>query len=74
MRHDHRPIITTDRASCTCKRWAGLTRKTLKPGVPGLQDETPGQFTLRAHREHTEHAQQAQTAKQTTLFDTREMF
>ena len=66
---DHRAIITTERASCTCRHWYGATRTRPIDG-----EETVGQFTLRAHREHTEHAQQALSAKQTTLFDTREMF
>ena len=43
----HTPIITANRATCSCKRW---------PAVERGPAETQGQFTWRAATAHERHA------------------
>lgn len=46
----HTAIIADGLSSCTCKRWTGPTRS---------EDETYGEYTVRAYQAHVEHKARA---------------
>jgi hypothetical protein len=62
----HEPIITFDRASCSCGRMPGIIRPASEP---------VGAFTKRAKLAHETHVELARPAIQGGLFDAQmEMF
>ncbi len=65
----HLPVITADRASCSCGKWHGLYRLAgavlaqYRETVGPIERETAGQFTARAYREHEKHASAGPAAR-----------